>query len=84
MAHVFGECVLEAITHITRIHMRDKRVAQQVVADAPPGLTLKHALHQLGPAGRGEGPARAIHKHVAVGGERGRDGDRRRTLGGAQ
>jgi hypothetical protein len=69
MAHVFGECVLEPITDIARVHMRDKRVAQQVVADAPPGLTLKHALHQLGPAGCGEGPTRAIHKHVAVCGE---------------
>jgi hypothetical protein len=84
MAHVFGECVLEPITHIARVHMGHKGIAQQVVVDPPPGLTLKHPLHQLGPAGRGEGPTRAIHKHVAVCGERGRDGDRRRTLGGAQ
>jgi hypothetical protein len=84
MAHVFGECVFEPITHITRIHMGHKGIAQQVIADAPPGLTLKHTLHQLRPAGRGEGPTRAIHKHVAVCGERGGQSHRSAALSGAQ
>jgi hypothetical protein len=84
MAHVFGKCVLQSITDITCIHMGDKGIAQQVVADPPPSFTLNHTLHQLGPAGRGEGPTRAIHKHVAVCGERGGQSHRSRVLGGAQ
>jgi hypothetical protein len=84
MTHMFGECVVEAITDIARVHMGHKGIAQQVIADPPSGLTLKHPLHQLGPAGRRVGPTRAIHKHVAVCGERGRSGSRSAALGGAQ